>query len=392
MLLRLLLTLLAGSALTISPIGRSGSGIQPPLFSSFATMHQAGSAYSPDQIETAYDMGPLLDQGLDGSGQTIALMEPWGYNPADIAQFDARFQLPAPTVQQFYAGGTPFTLEKGAETTLDLEWAHALAPGATIQIYYVKNKVSARAGWANLAAGLRQAAASGATTVSMSFGSCRPDTGYKTAERALASLLQGGVSVFVSSGDSGARPGPRKVCGSRIGVAYPASDPSVVAVGGTSLQLNPDNTISQETAWHSSGGGQGVPLLRPLWQVAAQLPQDRYRWAPDVAFEGNLKTGVRMFYKGDWYVAGGTSLGAPAWAAIWALVRQDAQQAGQAVGGAAPLLYRIGNSPEFTHAFHDITRGGNGRYRAGVGWDPVTGWGTPDVNGLAQAILSLSGS
>jgi kumamolisin len=172
-------------------------------------------------------------------------------------------------------------------------------------------------------------------------------------------------------------------------VTYPASDPSVVTVGGTSLSLNTDNTISAESAWSLSGGGKAKPLLRPLWQLVAQLAHAKYRWAPDVAFLADPQTGVGIFFKGTWRQAGGTSLGAPAWAAIWSLVRESAQQSGKTVGAAPPLLYQIGNSATYAQALHDITVGDNGYYQAGPGWDPVTGWGTPDVGGLATTVQAL---
>jgi kumamolisin len=305
---------------------------------------------------------------------------------SDIQQFDASAGLSDPQIQQYTVNG-PFRLGSSGETTMDLEWAHALAPGADLQVYYINNNVSSsRRGWSDLASAVRQAAANGASIISMSFGSCRADTGYTATKNALAAVMKQGVSAFVASGDDGAHPGPVKDCGTKLGVSYPASDPSVAAVGGTSLLLNDDNTIASETAWSRSGGGKGNPLLRPAWQVAASLHPGKYRYAPDVAFLGNPSTGVEVFYKGDWYRAGGTSLGAPGWSAIWALLRQDAQQQGKTVGAAPPLLYRIGNSTAAAQAFHDITTGSNGKYKAGTGWDAVTGWGTPDANGLASTL------
>jgi kumamolisin len=155
-------------------------------------------------------------------------------------------------------------------------------------------------------------------------------------------------------------------------------------VGGTSLHLKRDDTIASETAWSLSGGGQAKSLLRPDWQVASEMPEDPYRWAPDVAFLGDPHTGVAAFFDGDWQKVGGTSLGAPAWAAAWTLIRQSAQQSGTPAKAAGPFLYGVANSADYANGFHDITTGSNGRYRAQAGWDAVTGWGTPDVAGLAQ--------
>jgi len=391
---RVVITFLAFIALLAASASVSPAESAPKMFSTLAATRQASDAYMPADITTAYDVMPLYDQGISGSGQTIALVEVGAYSSSDLHQFDAGTNLPNPTVKTFYAGGKKFKLDKStgsvAETAMDVEWAHAMAPGAAIQIYYIKNAQVSKSSWQQLGQVLDMAGANGATTVSMSFGACRPTNGYAATSQALARLFKKGVGVFVSSGDTGPFPGTRRQCGSGTGVAYPASDPSVVSVGGTSLLLSADDTISIERAWRLSGGGNGAPLSRPSWQIAATLPQDGNRWVPDVAFLADQNTGVAAFYKGNWHEVGGTSLGAPAWAGIWALVRADAQQAGKSMGAAPSIIYRIGNSASYAQAFHDIVTGSNGLYQAGPGWDAVTGWGTPDVNGLASAALSLA--
>jgi kumamolisin len=372
--------------------GQTPRSFAAPEFSTFAGLRQSVPAYAPAQIETAYDIAPLLQQGIDGTGETIALIELDRFEMSDIQQFDARYQLPNPTVDEFYPAGQPFTLPRQGETTMDLEWAHALAPGAKIQVYYLKSNQANAAGWRTVASAVDTAVANGAGTISLSFGVCRASQSTTVAQQAFARALSKGVTVFVSSGDSGAYPGPVRDCGKQLGVGYPAADPSVISVGGTSLLLNPDNTIGREIAWRLSGGGKGKPMLRPLWQMATSLKPGRYRYAPDVSFLGDPSTGAAIFYRGAWRQAGGTSLGAPAWAGIWSLVRQDAQQSGKTLPPTPSLLYRIGNSPSYAQAFHDIMSGSNGRYNAGAGWDSVTGWGTPDANRLATTILAISSS
>lgn len=389
MLYRSILALISSLALWVAPL-LSAAPASAARFFSLTTTRQTAYGYTPAQIETAYGMSGLAAQGITGTGQTIALIELDTFRPSDIQQFDSANGLPSPVIQQFYTGGKRFKVGNAGETTMDLEWAHALAPAAKLQVFYINGKQSNKAGWKTLAQALTLAGNKGAETISMSFGSCRPSTGYKATETALAKLLKRGVSVFVSSGDDGALPGPVADCGRHLGVAYPASDPSVAAVGGTSLSLNPDNTISSETAWERSGGGKGSPLLHPLWQVIAQLPHPKYRWAPDVAFLADPRTGVAIYNKGRWQTAGGTSLGAPAWAAIWSLVRESAQKTATAVQPAPQALYSVANSPAYSQAFHDITVGGNGFYQATASWDPVTGWGTPDVAGLITAVADLT--
>jgi kumamolisin len=291
-------------------------------------------------------------------------------------------------VKQSYAGGTSFPLVQAGETTMDLEWAHAIAPRASLQVYYLKTAKATASGWKEMAQTVDQVTKSGTRIISISLGACTLGNGYQVVQQAFARALKAGVSVFVSSGDSGSFPGPPKQCGTQPGVAYPAGDPSVVAVGGTTLVLAEDASVRAEVAWGLSGGGKAKPMPRPAWQVMSTLGKGKYRYVPDVAFLADSRTGVGMYYQGSWQLGGGTSLGAPVWAAIWALLRQDAQRAGKTPMVAPKLLYRIGNSAEYARAFRDITAGANGRYEAGPGWDPVTGWGVPLVADLDQSVLA----
>jgi len=358
-------------------------------FRDLATPLPFGPAgFTPSQIAAAYDFTPLYQRGIDGTGQKVALIEIDSFDRADLTLFDATYGLPAPHIKQYFIGTTHFRPAKNAETAMDIQWFHALAPGARIQIYYLNNHQSDRASWRSMATALRQAVAHGAGAISISLGTCPPGPEADVAQSALSAVEQAGVSVFVSSGDDGDHPGSISDCGAKLGVAYPGGDPSVVSVGGTSLQLNPDNSIASEIAWGKSGGGRASSLLRSAWEAAPPMPRDRYRWAPDVAFLADPDTGVRFLFNGAWMQAGGTSLGAPSWAAAWALIRQDARKAGKTLIAAPPLLYRVGNSPAGATAFHDITSGSNGAYQAHVGWDAVTGWGTPDVAALDQAVQS----
>ncbi len=385
---RLVLTaglLIAGFVVTG---GRTSAAQWQSDFSALATTAQLATSYTPDQIATAYDYAPLYSRGIDGTGQTIAMLEEGTVNASDLHHFDLSAGINDPKITGYYVGGKTFNVPYDPEATLDVEWAHALAPGAAIQLYYLNGNLSVKAGWKAIATALRQAAANSAGTVSLSFGICKPTSGYKAVDNALKAITTQGVTVFAASGDTGDKPGTKSQCGTTsVGVAYPASDPSVVSVGGTSLQLNDDNTIASETAWSKGGGGFSAALLRPVWQVAPTIPSGSQRWVPDVAFLANPATGVEVLYHGRWEQVGGTSLGAPAWAAAWSLIRQDAQATGTTLSAAPALIYRIGNSSSYATAFHDIVSGSNGKYSAGPGWDPVTGWGTPDVAALDAAIV-----
>ncbi|MDQ2742935.1 MAG: S53 family peptidase [Chloroflexota bacterium] len=387
---RICISIIALCALGVSALpAYATSHHHGATFFSLATGQPLDTAYSPSQIQAAYNATPLYSRGITGQGQTVALIEVDGYRPADLQAFDTAYSLPAPVVQPYFVGAQRTTPKDQGETTMDLEWLHAMAPGAVIQIYYLKNQQVGKAGWKDLKQALSMAASHGARTISMSFGACGPTPGYGAVTNELAALMKRGFTVFVSSGDSGARPGPVSDCGRTLGMSYPGSDPSVVSVGGTSLQLNPDNTIATEAAWDLSGGGRAAPFARPPWQTAAQLPADNFRWGPDVAFLADPQTGVSVYYRGRWTQSGGTSLGAPAWAGIWALVRQSTIQLGKKPGAAESLLYRIGNSTQYSQAFHDVVDGGSMWLQAGQGWDPVTGWGSPNIDGLATAVPTL---
>lgn len=394
MIYKLLLLILTAAALLAGAAAGPATHTFPPALFDASMAQQVPSAYTPQQIQTAYDFNPLYQQGIDGSGQTVALLEIDRYFPADMQTFDTAYNLPAPSVKEYYVDGQGFSLGANPETMLDVEWLHALAPGAAIQVYYLDNNQSMSGIWQSTVDALHQAAANGANTVSVSLGACKAGRATTQVQAAFAALAQQGVSIFVASGDSGAYNGSKKQCGSsyKIGVAYPSGDPSVVSVGGTTLHLNADSSIAHETAWSLSGGGKIKILSRPFWQVAPSLPMDNSRWAPDVAFLGNQNTGVSVYgptgrsRNHRWLQIGGTSLGAPAWAGIWSLIRQSTGQANITLGAADPLLYGIGNSAAYAQAFHDIISGSNGHYRAAPGWDAVTGWGTPDVANLVTAV------
>lgn len=382
-------------AIPLVAVAATGAWVAPARSQNGSTLHtlavehQISSAYTPQEIATAYDFTPLYKSGIDGTGQKIALIEADALSTGDLSQFDGSFGLSSPKIKQYYVGGKKFKLRVQDETNMDVEWVHALAPGASIQIYYIKHQDVRKGGWTEMGNLLRKAAANGASTITISLGVCGTSRGYTAVHSALSALIGQGISVFVASGDDGDLPGPAKDCGNLPGVGYPASDPSVVSVGGTSLQLNDDSTISNEVAWKLSGGGLAVKFHRATWQQAATLPNDVYRWAPDVSFLADPATGVRVYSRSRWHQYGGTSLGAPAWAAAWALIRESGEQAGKSIGAAPASIYQIGNSSSYGQAFHDITEGSNGQYQAGPGWDAVTGWGTPDVANLAAAVQSL---
>jgi len=346
--------------------------------------------YTPPQILRAYSILPLLQRGITGRGQTIAFIEVDGIDQTGLDYFDRTFGLPAVQPDIYVPQGTSPALDPGAETTLDVEWAHAIAPAARLQIYEA-TRVGDFKGYSGQLADLVEAAlGNGATVISMSLrgtGSvlCSTFLASLRMHRAFQDAAAKGVTVFAASGDYGYRP-----CQSRqsVGSVYPASDPYVTAVGGTALSLAArSGGYAGETAWSGSGGGYSADFPRPSYQRGPGDFHPRYRSVPDVAFDADARTGILVRLGGQWTVVGGTSVGAPCWAAIWALAEQYHQaRTGKPLAWANPLLYNLANSPLRNSVYHDVTTGDDGYWRAGPGYDRVTGWGSPVASALVAAL------
>jgi hypothetical protein len=349
--------------------------------------------YTPYQIRHAYGFDAIkLVNGKTtvpgtGAGQTIAIID--AYNDPqivnDLAVFDSAYGLPAPPkfTRVGQTGGALPTQQNDGwadETSLDVEWAHALAPAASILL--VETNTNA---FTDLFTGVKFAdKQAGVSVVSMSFGG--PEfTGENTFDSTFITPAgHGGVTFVVSSGDDGA-PGE-----------YPAYSPNVLAVGGTSLNLNAAGAYASETGWGSgaanqegSGGGQSVMELEPSYQLGVQHSTRRQN--PDVSFDANPNTGVPIYDthgisgQTGWFQFGGTSFAAPSWAALLAIANQ-----GRALAHKASLLNQqaMGTLYALPEAdFHDITVGNNG-FPAKVGYDLVTGRGSPKANLVVAGLVS----
>jgi kumamolisin len=271
---------------------------------------------------------------------------------------------------------------------MDLEYAHAIAPAARLQAYEVIRAGDFQNYSGALADAVRGALAGGATEISMSLrgtGSifCSTAWAARNLHPALQEAAARGVAVFAASGDYGDLP-----CQTAFlpGTAYPASDPYVTAVGGTTLTVTPRGGYGGETAWSGSGGGISTDFARPSWE-AGSSDIGKYRGLPDVAWDADPASGAAVYMQGQWQAVGGTSLGAPCWAALWALASQyHYDRTHKQLGYANPLIYKLATGPSYHHLFHDVTSGDNGSYSAGPGWDAVTGWGSPDAYNLVHAL------
>jgi subtilase family serine protease len=337
------------------------------------------SGLTPSQVSGAYGLNAVNFQVNnqttrgDGTGQTIAIVDAY-HDPnlaSDLATFDQTYGLPAAQVSQVYASGTPTDSGWSGEEALDVEWAHAMAPNAKIVV--VEARSSSLTDLMSAVDTARNTA--GVSVVSMSWG-----TGEFAGETAYDSHFttpsgHTPITFVASTGDSGAG----------AGAQWPAVSPNVVAVGGTSLNLNASGGYGGESAWSGGGGGVSALETRPSYQ--AGVASGSTRSTPDVAAVADPNTGLSVYSGGTWMVVGGTSASAPIWAGILAVADQGRALAGRStLDGATQTLPAIYSAP--AGAFHDVTAGSNG-YGAGVGYDLATGRGTP--NGPAL-IAYLSGT
>jgi len=332
------------------------------------------SGYTPAQIRDAYGVNSL---SATGAGQTIAIVDAYG-SPTlqnDIGVFDAQFGLAAPNLTIAYPNGQPRSNSGWAlETSLDVEWVHALAPSANIMLVVAKS-----ASTTDLLAAEDYASAHGAQVVSNSWGGSESST-----EAQYDSHFQhAGIVYTASAGDS---------AGS---LEWPAASSYVMAVGGTTLNLSSAGGYGSESAWSSSGGGKSQYIPTPSYQNNWLSVVGTQRGIPDIGWDANPNTGVAIYdstsdqgQKG-WFVVGGTSVGAPSWAAMVALADQGRSTKLTSLD-AITQLYNIAgttNSSGYTTNYHDVTTGSNGN-PALPGYDLVTGIGSPQANNLIPALTA----
>jgi kumamolisin len=339
--------------------------------------------YTPQQIASAYDFASAYQNGYTGAGATLAIATARTVNAADVATFWSTFGIPAPNYTIIAVGRRSHRADP--ESTLDLERAGAMAYGANILVYEgFDGRASTFEGVYN-----RIVSDNTASVVTTSWGFCEQQmqAAVLTIDNNIFSEAAAqGQAWFAASGDLGAYD-----CGnySSTGVDYPASDPNVTAVGGTTLTLTAAGTISSETGWSMSGGGISEVFTQPWFASGpgvSNASSNGNRQLADVAMDSDPATGYPIYFNGSWSEYGGTSFAAPQWGAIFALVNGAR---GSAIGAAGPNLYALANGTlaQTYPAFNDITGGLNGYYQAAAGWDYVTGWGSPQVWNLVQDFM-----
>jgi subtilase family serine protease len=375
--------------------------------------------YSPQAYQVAYGVAPLLRRGIDGRGETVAIFA-LAQTPAspgsvtdirkDLAAFDTKFGLPRARLHAVTAiAGSPTPYLSNVEELGDAEMVHAFAPGATLDIILVPaDAISSPANFATaITKAVRESAALHAAALSISAsGGERSFTRGEVAamHAALEQARDQHVTVLCSSGDSGVIPGPPLPAhgGPTVQVNMPTSDPLVLGVGGTILDASPDGAYLGEMAWNdntsASGGGYSSLFPRPSYQDG--LARARVtRGVPDVAANADPYGAMAIEYDdGELRADTGTSSSAPLWAAVIALADQ---QAGHPLGFVNPALYAIARGPAYHQAFHDVVTGDNSvvmpagvftGYTTGPGWDPVTGWGSPDAQYLVPLLANAARS
>jgi hypothetical protein len=395
------------------------------------------SCYTPRQLETAYGIQPLLAQGIDGRGETVVLPEiaeglfpPSSYSDlrADMARFDQLFGLPAPKLQVINSlAPTRSPWSADGEELLDAEMVHAAAPGAAITIVLITPSSfhSAKSGVAAAVAALRLGVREGAVISISAAGQtggehCDTPSEVKVLNSALVDAARQRVTVVAASGDVGTVGEPCDLAEGLLGGSFPpvkevnlpASDPLVLAAGGTTLTAS--HTTGRyigETGWglpygmagtqfQASGGGFSHLFARPSYQ-SDLLAAGTGRGVPDVASDAAPHTGMALVIStgGDGYTirnSGGTSAAAPLWAGVIALADQYAHRQLGFVNAAVYQIARTNNN-----AFHQITTGNNSvsfpphtiiGYHASHGWNPVTGWGSPDASVLVPLLARYSRS
>ncbi len=380
--------------------------------SSFPTPSQCIAAYglacyTPDEIRTAYD----IPDGATGAGRTIAIIDAFGSPTvqSDLDTFSALMNIPSTTVHVYCPGGCPRTMTAhhggpvgwAEETSLDVQWAHAIAPDATI------NLIVASSNYGNvLNNAVRYAIRHNlGDVISMSYGS--PEGQIKgrgnniqlrQSEKLFKEAAARGISVFASAGDSG----------TEGGASYPASSPNVTAVGGTNLYTQDDGTYVGETVWGdaancplgctigpigATGGAPSRIFAAPSYQQG--VTGYSTRTTSDVSYNASVYTAAMVYlgFLGDnsgLYFFGGTSSGSPQWAAIGAIADQAA---GHRLGFLNPTLYSLYGTPRYGNDFHDVTSGNNAwdgvpGFDGGTGYDLPTGLGSPDVANLLSDLVS----
>jgi subtilase family serine protease len=386
------------------------------------------NCYDPSQLQTAYDLAPLYKQGLNGRGRTIAIVDSFGSPTirADLATFDAAFGLPAPpkfdVIQP--AGPVPAYDSTNSdmvgwaqETTLDVEWAHSIAPGANLVLVETPvSETEGTQGFPEIVKAENYVIDHGlADVITQSFGATEPTFPSTKAlldlRGAILNAARHGVTVLGSSGDAG--PTDYMLDGQNLYThpvnSWPSSDPLVTSVGGTQLHLDATgNRTAPDNVWNdtallggpaASGGGLSAVFARPDYQDVVKRVVGTRRGTPDISMSAAVDGGVLVYTSFDGYgvgyhIFGGTSEASPLFSGVVAIT---AQLARHRLGALNPALYALGSHRatgivDVTAGDNTVTFDQNGTTytvqgsAAVAGYDLATGWGTIDAAKFVPAL------
>ncbi len=371
--------------------------VQPRTQNSANAVPNAGSGPSGTYVGNDFRNAYAPGVSLTGTGQTLGLLQFDGYYAADITAYENLIGLSGgPTIQTVLLDGYSGKPTRGAnsgnvEVSLDIEMAISMAPGLSKIIMYeagpygTPNDIISQMANDNLA-----------KTLSCSWGWSGGPSG--TTDQLFQQMASQGQSFFCASGDSDAY--PAGAIDNSSNQDTPSDDPYITIVGGTTLTTGSGASYSSETVWNwgggtGSSGGTSSYYAIPTWQQGVSMANNQgstsYRNIPDVALTAD---NVYVLYgNGSSETVGGTSCASPLWAAMVALVNQQAAANSlPAVGFINPAIYQIGKSGNYGTVFHDVTAGNNestsspSQFTAVAGFDLCTGWGTPRAAGLISAL------
>ena len=365
--------------------------------------------YLPGDLATAYGHRSLIQNGDDGTGESIALVEFSNFKSSDISSFKSCFGLHTPVHGRPINGGSN-TMAGAIEVELDIEVALSNAPGLrSVEVYTAPNSIAQILPMVDRMT--TTASLTNTYIVSDSWGACEdslPPSFLQAESYQLQLAAAAGLSFYAASGDSGSSAcEPQQPSDTKLVVDDPASQPFVTGVGGTVLH---SANGANSTAWRYGGGGISRNWSQPSYQsgnpersydngVKCGNPTGFCRQVPDIALDAKPSTGYIIKCTSlashcprgvPWFPVGGTSGGAPLMAAITADANTySLLHGGQRMGFANPLLY---SDPAL---FWDITRGansvnGSGLYKAAPGYDPATGLGSPKADALAVALAAFT--
>lgn len=413
------------------------------------TCFGARDCFTPAPMQASYNLGPLYDQNLNGKGETIAIVDSFGYPSvaSDLETFSQAYKLPLmcgmpnvpctagmPTFSVLQYGnhqvmapppnnspGQEASNAWSVEVALDTQWAHAIAPEANILLVTTPTAETLGVqGFPNMMDAEQYVVDNHlADVVSQSFGAAEESFGSAQSllnlRHAFISGTAAGITFVAASGDNGTA-NPQKQPVGQGGtlipyptVGWPASDPLVVAAGGTTLCTDPttnpivvngaspdctSNPGMHDVGWNGSGGGYSSVFAEPSWQDGF-TPVSGARGVPDVSWDASCTSLVWVLDTapgfGHYYGVCGTSAASPQLAAMISIADQAA---GHDLGDIHQTLYQLA-STDYANYFYDVTAGNNTQagsgvagYNAATGWDPVTGLGTPNAANLVPALAA----